>query len=138
MKCPNCGSEFYEPRAGACPSCGKPLTGGPGSGSSRSADDMVRERVDRIWGQAPTGETDTAVQIAAQISVAVNTRRIALVLILFVALTILTNMIALAINVFNLDPTGARILFGAWLLVSLLTLAYGLYFIVYRKGLTRL
>jgi hypothetical protein len=74
----------------------------------------------------------------AQVSVAVNTRRIALVLILGVIVVIGSLLVDLAISVFFTDPSSAEIFLIVWLACAVLIMIAGLYVIIYGKRLTKL
>ena len=73
----------------------------------------------------------------AQISVAINIRRIALLLILGVILSLGSTLIGLAISVFFADISSAKAILALWLVVAVLIMIVGLYIIVYKKRLTR-
>ncbi len=137
MRCPYCGSEFLQAPGGTCPACGRLLARNADNGSAQSSDEM-RARVTRIWWQSLTEGTDPGVQVAAQVSTAINTRRIALTLLLFVILFIVTLLVELMISLLQLDSAGSRLLLGLWAVVAVAILVYGVYFIIRRKGLTRL
>jgi len=132
MKCVNCEYEFYSKdtlERGVCPACGKSLT--------------VKEKIVDLW-KPPAGEADAAVQLKAQVSVAVNTRRIALVLILAVVVSVGSALVSLMVSVFFTDlngysdMSGARALLSAWLLFAVVIMVFGLYFIIFNKRLSSL
>jgi len=131
MKCVNCGYEFYEtPQEGGCPACGKSLT---------VRDLETGERLPTVhWSQATEREMDATVQPKAQLSVAINTRRIALALILAVFLIVGSELVGLAISVFYIDRSSAQGLLMGWLLFAALVMIVGLYTILFKKRLTRL
>jgi len=81
---------------------------------------------------------DATVQPKAQLSVAINTRRIALALILAVFLIVGSELVGLAISVFYIDRSSAQGLLMGWLLFAALVMIVGLYTILFKKRLTRL
>jgi len=138
MKCVNCGYEFFSQETlqrGVCPACGESLT------VKNEANHATRPTVH--WPQA-SGETDETVKLNAQVSIAINTRRIALVLILAVVLSVGSALVSLMIPVFFIDEynttniNAARALLDAWLLIATLITIFGLYSILFKKRLTRL
>jgi hypothetical protein len=130
MKCVNCGYEFFQQetlQSGFCPACGKSLT---------VNNEANRAKLPTVhWTQA-AGETDATVQLNAQVSSAINIRRIALILILAVFLSIGSTLIGLAISVFFPDMSGAKAILTMWLVFAVLVMIVGLYIIIYQKRLT--
>jgi predicted RNA-binding Zn-ribbon protein involved in translation (DUF1610 family) len=132
MKCVNCDYEFFSQetlKKGVCPACGKSLT--------------VEETTVELP-QTATGETDAKVQLNAQVSVAINTRRIALVLILGVVLSVGTALVGVMASIIlseGSDTTHVNTAIGllsAWVLIAAAIMIFGLYNIVYNKRFTRL
>jgi hypothetical protein len=115
MKCRNCGVDNPD-GAVSCMKCGANLP-------------TVH------WQRDVATETDATVQLNAQVSVAINTRRIALVLILAVILSIGSTLIGLAISI--IDVPSARTLLGAWLVIAVLVMIVGLYIIIFKKRFTK-
>jgi hypothetical protein len=90
------------------------------------------------WQADAAGETDATVQLKAQVSVAINTRRIALVLILVTFLAIGSTLVGLAILVFYPgDIYDARNIFNIWLAIAVLVMIGGFYAILFDKRLTK-
>jgi len=75
--------------------------------------------------------------LKAQISTAINTRRIALVLILAVFVSIISTLFGLWISVFEPDNSTAKAMITIWLVTALLVMIGGLFFIISSKRLTR-
>jgi DNA-directed RNA polymerase subunit RPC12/RpoP len=132
MKCANCEYEFFSQETlqrGVCPACGKSLT--------------VKDKTVDIW-KPPAGGTDAIVQLRAQVSVAVNTRRIALVLILAVVLSVGTALVSLMASIYFTDENNitninaVHALLSAWLLFAAVIMIAGLYYIVFNKRFTKL
>ena len=116
MKCRNCGVD-NPGEAVVCRKCGANLP-------------TVH------WRQDVVEETNATVQLNAQVSVAINTRRIALVLILAVILSIGSTLVGLAISI--TDVSSAQTLLGVWLVVAVLVMIVGLHTILFKKRLTKL
>lgn len=70
-------------------------------------------------------------------SSAINIRRIALVLILAVFLSVGSTLIGLAISVFFPDVSGAKTILTMWLVFAVLVTIVGLYIIIFKKRLTK-
>jgi DNA-directed RNA polymerase subunit RPC12/RpoP len=131
MKCVNCGYEFFGKdtlERGGCPACGKSLT-------------VKGPTVDLP--QVAEAKKDEPTQLDAQVATAINTRRIALALILAVVVSVGSALVSLMVSVFFIDSygysdiTGARVLLSVWLLFAIVIMVFGLYFIIFNKRLTR-
>jgi hypothetical protein len=81
--------------------------------------------------QQPAGVTDGRGQLQAQVEIATNTRRIALVLILATFLSIGTVFVFLAISVFySGDLQGAKSILATWIVFALVVMFGGFYVIL--------
>lgn len=81
--------------------------------------------------QRPAAVTGAREQLEAQVSVATNTRRIALVLILAVFLTVGTTLVTLAISVFYPgNVQGARSVLSTWIVLAVSVMLGGFYVIL--------
>jgi hypothetical protein len=87
---------------------------------------------------AEAGETYETVQLNAQVSVAVNTRRIALTLILALAVLGGTSLVVMMTPLFITSPLDARNLLKGWSIVAVIAMVAGLSVIMFEKRFTRL
>jgi hypothetical protein len=154
IKCPKCGAEnpdhsFY---CGRCASELPRTALVQEAGSAEQTPPATREKVlmarfdprvataikarrdARIAAEREAASTKD--QKDVQVSVAINIRRIALVLILIVILSIGSTLVGLAISVFFPDMSSAKAILTVWLVFAVLVMIVGLYIIIYKKRLT--
>lgn len=86
---------------------------------------------------SPRKETDETVRLHAQVSNAVNLRRIALVVVLGVVLIVGTTLITLVTTADLIDRSGELTLLRAWVILAMSILVGGALIIIYDKHLTR-
>ena len=138
MKCVNCGYEYFSQetlKGGTCLACGRSLT---------VRDEAYNQGAGASGARKPSGETSAEVQLGAQVSSAINVRRIALVLILAMILSVGSVLLSLVISVFltdeygGVDVSAARILLGCWLFLAAIITIVGLYYIIFDKRLSKL
>jgi len=152
--CPTCGKSLTVKEEGSgttpdikfkrpCKNCGRLIETGtstpgpcPYCGADYQAD--LPPPTDH-WLEDAVGETGATVQLEAQVSTAVNTRRIALSLILAIFLSIGTALVFLAIAVFYPgDVHDARNLLTIWIAVAVFVMTGGSFLILFDSRLTRL
>jgi len=90
------------------------------------------------WPGDVAGETDATVQLRAQVSTAINTRRIALVLILAIILSVGSALVSLMISVSLIEPSSAIDFLKLWVVTAVFIMIVGLYYIIFDKQLSRL
>ena len=113
MKCPNCGTENSESVI-RCVDCGEHL----------------KKRADVHKTSAPT-------QLDAQISNAINIRRLAIAVVLGVFLIAGTALVTLMITTLDMDLAEKRSLVEAWSVIAGLAMVFGGAIFVFSKHPTR-
>jgi hypothetical protein len=159
LKCPKCGSENSD-HAFYCGKCSSELPrptlsqrDGPAEEASQASRDenaiaqlepRVAAAIKAKYDAQIAEEREAAASALAkhrqdaQVSTAVNIRRIALVLILGVVLMIGSTLFGLWISVFFTDPSDAKTITIVWLASATLIMIVGLYIIVFRKRLSKM
>jgi hypothetical protein len=134
VKCPSCGAEnpdygFY------CGRCAKELPRVLGA-SRYEPDEQTRTATQSIWESNPP-PTD------ALVAIAINVRRIFVIMMLGLFLTLGSILISWWTSYFwanndNPNPADLRAVIAVWGIVSALVIALGLYYVVEKKGVTKL
>jgi hypothetical protein len=132
VKCPNCGAE--NPDYGLyCGRCAKELSRVPGAMRSDPVE-QTQTTAQGIWGPPPPAD--------ALLSIAINVRRIFVIMMLGLFLTLGTYLVSWWISYFWGDnfqnPSDLRIVFALWAAVSALVIAFGLHYAIFKKGITKL
>jgi hypothetical protein len=127
MECPKCGMKNPE-HVAFCGKCGQELPLRP-----LVLDEPPLNRVEK---ETPVETGPTTLQ--AQVSIAINTRRIALVLILTVLLSIFSTLLGLWISIFEPDTGTTKTIFTIWLILASIIMMGGLTYVILTKRLTRL
>jgi len=83
------------------------------------------------------GEIDEMTQLDAQVSNAINIRRMTIVVILAVIVTVGTTLVALINSVFVTDLSDELVLLKMWLAFAVLIMIVGVLVIIFNKRLTR-
>ena len=133
VKCPNCGAE--NPDYGSyCGRCGWELPRVPGALRSEHAE-QTQTVTKRIW-ESNSPPPD------ALVAIAINVRRIFVILVLTLFLTLGTYLVSWWISYFwesnYQNPSDLRAVFTLWAAVSALVIAYGLYYAIFKKRVTKL
>jgi hypothetical protein len=132
VKCPSCGAEnpdygFY------CGRCAKELPRVPGVSRSEPAE-QIQPITQRIWESPPPPD--------AMVAIAINVRRIFVILVLTLFLTLGTYLVSWWISYFwennYQNPSDLRAVFAIWAAVSALVIAFGLYYAIFKKRVTKL
>ena len=134
MKCVNCGYEYFSEetlKRGICPACGRSLT---------VTDATYNPKFSELQLRKMNPEANAELQLKAEVSTAINVRRIALAVILAVVVIVGSYLVSLIVSVFYPDysdqSTAGGILI-AWLVAAGLIMVVGLYVIIFQKSLTR-
>lgn len=138
MRCANCGKEnpdysFY------CGNCAKELPRTPTAAKAeprpRSASEVVPATRTR---EAIRTDSEAEVQTDAHIAIAINVRRIVLILLLGMILVLGSNLVGLWISNTNMEFSDAKSMITWWGVASALIVGFGIFYIVFVKRVTRL
>ena len=138
MRCANCGTEnpdysFY------CGNCAKELTRTPTASKAeprpRSASEVGPTVPAR---EATRSDSEAEVQTDAQVAIAINVRRVVLILLLGMILIMGSNLVGLWISNTNMEYSDAKFMITWWGVFSALIVGFGVFYIVFVKRVTRL
>lgn len=133
IKCPNCGAEnpdygFY------CGKCAHELPRALGA-SRHEPQPLSRPNTQGIW-------DSKAPQPDALVAIAINVRRVVVLMMLGVFLTLGGVLVSWWSSYFwttgNMNPSDVRAVVATWGAISAIVIAFGLYYVVYRKRITQL
>lgn len=132
VKCPNCGAE--NPDYGYyCGRCAKELPRVPGAMRSEPVE-QTQTTAQGIWGPAPPAD--------ALLSIAINVRRIFVIMMLGLFLTLGSILVSWWTSYFwsinNMNLSDLRAVIAVWGAVSALVIGFGLYYVVFKKRVTKL
>ncbi|MBU1159295.1 MAG: zinc-ribbon domain-containing protein [Candidatus Thermoplasmatota archaeon] len=120
MKCPNCGKQNPE-GAIYCVDCRE----------------HIKKALSRGLNGADFNMTSETTRLDAQVSNAINIRRVTLVAILAVIVTVGTTLVTLISSVFVTDRSDAVTLLKIWLGFAVLITIVGVFAIIFNKRLTQ-
>jgi hypothetical protein len=132
VKCPNCGAE--NPDYGLyCGRCAKELSRVPGAMRSDPVE-QTQTTAQGIWGPPPPAD--------ALLSIAINVRRIFVIMMLGLFLTLGSILVSWWTSYFwsinNMNLSDLRAVIAVWGAVSALVIGFGLYYVVFKKRVTKL
>ena len=132
LKCTNCGAENPD-HAFYCGKCAKELRGIPSTPPSERADP---QHVDHAIWDATSGSPPDPL-----IAVAINVRRIVVILMLGLFLTLGSILVSWWTSYFysnyDTDIGAVRAIVSVWGAISAIVIGFGLYYVVFRKKITR-
>ena len=128
IKCPSCGADNPD-HAFFCGKCAKELPRVP---STHEPDPTKQAQ--------PTVSTESRdeQQPDPQVAIAINVRRIVLILLLGIVLLVGGNLLGLWVTNSDMDFQDVRTAITLWGVLSTLIIAFGVFYIVFAKRVTKL